>query len=406
MAAMSRRASFLIGLATVSAGPAVLAANLGAAASAFGPSYVWRFLTWGRRENTVNDTFFPRRDIPVSTRPAPLPWALQPGRVERALGRGPLQRFMDTTQTQALLVAEHGRIVFEGYANGAGPATPLGSRSMAKSVLAMLVGAAIAEGRIAGIEAPMEALLPGVPGLAGSGVLLRHMLQMGGGLRFRGDDAPLGPLTAEPLWDGTRVAYFVPGLRRYLATARQGGPVGARFFYDDRSAQLVGWALERAFGTSLSQAVAERFWTPMGAEFPASWSLNSAGDGLEKSESGIDAAARDWLKLGQVVLNDGAGLLLPGWITEMTRPATPTPSGYYDSNAEVPRYPGLFYARLWWGWAREGGPSDAFMHGLYGQVVYVCRARGVVAVRLGVDYGGVDHWPALLRGMIDRMGPR
>lgn len=403
MTELPRRASFLLGLATLAAGPAVLAANLGAAAVAFGPAYPWRFLTWGRRENTVNDAYFPRRGIPASPRPAPLPEAPDPARFERAMGRGKLPAFMEATQTRALLVAEHGRLVFESYAGGAGPATPLGSRSMAKSVLAMLVGAAIAEGRIASIEAPMETLLPDAPGLRGSGVTLRHLLQMGGGLRWRGDGAPLGPFTATPLWEGVRVAYFVAALRRYLATAHPGSPPGARFAYDDRSAQMVGWALERAFGTPLADALSRRFWTPMGAEHPASWSLNSVGDGLEKSESGLDAAARDWLKLGQVVLQDGAGLLPPGWIGEMTQPASPAPAGYYAGQAEVARYPGMFYARLWWGFPRAGGPADVFMHGLYGQVVYVSRARGVVAVRLGRDYGGVEHWPALLRDAIDRL---
>lgn len=403
MTGLTRRASFLLGLATVSAGPAVLAANLGAAAAAFGPAYPWRFLSWGRRENMANDAYFPRHRIPASPRPAPLPNAPDPARFARALARGPVAPFMEATQTRALLVAEHGRLVFEGYAGGAGPSTPLASRSMAKSVLALLAGAAIAEGRIASIEAPMEALLPDAPGLRGSGVTLRHLMQMGGGLRWRGDDAPLGPFTAAPLWEGVRVAYFVPALRRYLATAHPGGLPGARFAYDDRSAQLVGWALERAFGTSLADALSQRFWAPMGAEYPASWSLNSVDDGLEKSESGLDAAARDWLKLGQVVLQGGEGLVPPGWIVEMTQPASPAPPGYYAGQAEVARYPGLFYARLWWGFPRAGAPADVFMHGLYGQVVYVSRARGVVAVRLGKDYGGVEHWPALLRDTIDRL---
>ncbi len=393
MSELTRRASFVLGLGVAAAGPAVLGANLVAAGVALGPAYPWRFLTWGRRENTVNDAYFPRRAVPAAARAAPLAQALDPARVERALGMGPLAAFMARTATTAFVVARDDRVVFEGYGGGGSRATLQGSRSMAKSVLGLLTGVAIAEGRISGVDAPMEALLPEVAGLRGSGVTLLHMLQMGGGLRYRGDGTPLGVFTAEALWDGTRIAYFVAALRRYLATARAGTAPGTRFVYDDRGAQLVGLALERAFGMPVSQALSERVWGPMGAEFGASWALNSVADGLEKLEGGLYAAAVDWLKLGQVVLHEGGGVASAGWVAAMTSAAV-VPGGYYEGFEEFRQQAGLGYGRFWWSFP-EG---ECFMHGLYGQVVYVCRRHRTVVVRTGSDYGGVGHWPALIRG--------
>ena len=227
------------------------------------------------------------------------------------------------------------------------------------------------------------------------------MLQMGGGLRYRGDGAPLGRLTVEPLWDGTRIAYFVAALRRYLATAEAGAPPGIRFIYDDRSAQLVGLALERAFGTDASRVLADRVWAPIGAEYPAAWALNSSADGLEKLEGGLYAAPLDWLKLGQLVLHEGGGVVPAGWITEMTAPAA-VPPGYYDGFEEFRQQPGLAYGQFWW----RFGNGDCFMHGLYGQVVYVCRRHRMVVVRTGRDYGGVPHWPALIRAFCDSFASR
>ena len=409
---LPRRAGFALGLATIAAGPAVLAANVAAAATALGPLYPWRFLAWGRRENPVNDTYFPRRPIAAAKTPKPLPEAPTPAAVEAALlhvdqRRGaeplPLDPFLAQTDTQALLLARDGTLILEAYANGADRSTPLTSRSMAKSVLALLAALALAERRIPGVDTPLATLLPGIPGLQRSPVTLRHMLQMGGGLAFRGDGNPLGRLTVEPLWDGTRIAYFVAQLRRYLATAHPGTPPGTRFAYDDRSAQLVGLALERAFAAPLTQTLATRLWSPLGAEYPASWNLNSQADGLEKSESGINAAARDWLKLGQLVLDDGAGLIPPGAIAAMIAPIDPVPPDYYAGSAEMRRFPRQFYARFWWGAARDAGPPDVFMHGLYGQVVYISRQHCMVAVRLGQTEGGVDHWPALLGPLCDEI---
>jgi CubicO group peptidase (beta-lactamase class C family) len=58
--------------------------------------------------------------------------------------------------------------------------------------------------------------------------------------------------------------------------------------------------LERTTGRTASQYLQEKLWQPLGAEFAASWSLDSQEDGFEQMQSGINARAIDFAKFGQL----------------------------------------------------------------------------------------------------------
>ena len=62
----------------------------------------------------------------------------------------------------------------------------------------------------------------------------------------------------------------------------------------------------------------------MGAEFPASWSLDSQVAGFEKMESGINARAVDYARFGLLYLHkgnwNGRQILPAGWVADSTRP--------------------------------------------------------------------------------------
>jgi CubicO group peptidase (beta-lactamase class C family) len=122
-------------------------------------------------------------------------------------------------------------------------------------------------------------------------------------------------------------------------------------------------------------------------------------------ESGLNAVARDWLKLGRLVLHDGfwegGERILPApLLREATAPAIPPdPPTFTAGNSNFARHRGLFYGLLWWGFAAPGSPPDAFALGLYGQVLYIARRCDAVLLRTGWEVGGVDYWPALLRDL-------
>ena len=55
---------------------------------------------------------------------------------------------------------------------------------MAKTVTAMLIGIAIAEGRIRSVDDRADAYVPDLAGTEYGGTSLRHLLQMSSGVRF------------------------------------------------------------------------------------------------------------------------------------------------------------------------------------------------------------------------------
>ncbi len=93
----------------------------------------------------------------------------------------------DTDHTQrgtvALLVARRGQLVHERYYNGYGADSITTSFSMAKSVVSVLLGIAIDQGRVPGVNEPITRYLPELlandPRFAR--ITLRHLLTMRSG---------------------------------------------------------------------------------------------------------------------------------------------------------------------------------------------------------------------------------
>jgi len=123
-----------------------------------------------------------------------------------------------------------------------------------------------------------------------------------------------------------------------------------------------------------------------GAEFDASWSLDSEDSGFEKMESGFNARAIDFAKLGVLYLRRGnwrGRQLVPrSWVRTSTSPA-PAASDY----------------GYWW-WLEPHGPFLA--RGNLGQFVFVDSRHEVVIVRFGTGDGGVD-WPSVFAELADEL---
>jgi CubicO group peptidase (beta-lactamase class C family) len=125
---------------------------------------------------------------------------------------------------------------------------------------------------------------------------------------------------------------------------------------------------------SVAEYLEDRLWQPLGAEFDASWSLDSDESGFEKMESGINARAIDFARLGLLYLNggswDGRQVVPRRWVERSISPV-----------------PAASHYGYWW-WLESGGAFLA--SGNLGQFVYVDPARDVVVARFGTDAGEVD----------------
>jgi CubicO group peptidase (beta-lactamase class C family) len=299
-----------------------------------------------------------------------------------------LEPFLAASQTTAFLILRGDRLLYEGYFNGYHHDSVQTSMSVAKSVLGALVGIAIDQGRIGSVDDPITKYLPELAerDRRFDQVSLRHLLAMRSGLRYDESGGPWGDDTA---------TYYAPDLRKL---ALEGTEVveapGRRFHYNNFNPLLVGLALERAVGMPVATWLEQRLWRPLGMEADGSWSLDSRHSGFEKMESGLNARAVDFAKLGLLVAREGrlrGRQLLPrAWVQDLTR--EPTGGGSVPASG---------YRFFWW-IQDDRHPPAVFARGRYGQHLYVVPASDLVLVRFGRD-AGYRHWPQLLSDLAGRL---
>ena len=95
-----------------------------------------------------------------------------------------LDDYLARNPATGLLVARGDTILIERYQYARHDRHRFTSWSMAKTVTAMLIGIAIAEGRIRSVDDPAAAYVPALAGTEYGRTSLRHLLQMSSGVRF------------------------------------------------------------------------------------------------------------------------------------------------------------------------------------------------------------------------------
>lgn len=288
-----------------------------------------------------------------------------------------LEQLLTNNQTTALIVLRGDDVLYEKYVNGSSRDTMQTSFSVAKSFTATLIGIAVGEGIIAGLDDPVTDYLPELVDRDEryTEITLRHLLTMSSGLSF--DDGG-GP------WDDPANTYHGTDLRSaVLATPRIIGPPGEVFHYNDWNVIMLGVALERAAGMRVADYAATRVWQPMGAEADGSWSLDSERHRFEKMFVGLNARAIDFARFGWLYLNDGhngRNQVIPAeFVHEATRVDTTTD-------------PATDYQYLWW---IDEARSAYYANGDHGQFIYVDPAADIVIVRNGTGIGNIDWIPLL-----------
>ena len=189
--------------------------------------------------------------------------------------------------------------------------------------------------------------------------------------------------------------YYLPDLRALALTVRPSRePIGSCFRYNNYYPILEGMILERVTGLSVSEYLQERLWKPLGMEYPATWSINQEGDGLEKMESGLNARAIDFAKFGRLYLNrgqwEGRQILPETWVIKSTAPEPDDtrPQTGADQYSE----PDGYYQYHWWGTKRENGLYDFTAAGHLGQYIFVRPDQNLILVRFGTETDTPVNW--------------
>ncbi|HSL44020.1 MAG TPA: serine hydrolase [Anaerolineales bacterium] len=312
------------------------------------------------------------------------------------------EEFLRSTQTTSFIVIKDDAILYEGYFNGYTRDSLVTSFSMAKSVTSALIGIAIDEGYIGGVNDLMIDYTPELTGKGFDNVTIRDLLLMSSGIRYLTDDE-ISPLAQITQFTDDGLSYSYPDLRSLALRVKmdEKGP-GAEFNYNNYNTILLGLILERSTGRSPSEYLQEKVWEPLGMEYPASWDLDSEKSEFELIASGINGRAIDFAKFGRLFLNygnwNGTQIISPEWVFESTAP-DPDDHRVWHSDASWKEAKG-YYKYQWWGKINSDGSYDYLAQGHLGQRIYVSPQAKMIIVRFGTDEGGVDEWTDVFQSII------
>lgn len=283
----------------------------------------------------------------------------------------------------ALIVLHKGVVQLERYWQGITADSLFTGRAMTRSLIPALVGIALSEGAIESLDDPAETYLQEWRGQPEGQITLRQLLQNVSGLEnpaMGGDPNPYQLNNRLALGGDFRAA----ALRYELVQ-----PPGESFALSNANAQLLGAILESATGEGYENYLNSRLWSPMGAG-PAELYVDSPG-GMPAVFCCYRATPRDWLRYGQVLLQDGKigeqQIWPAGWVAEMTTPSTVYPNYAYQIWVGNPEGTVRPYTQGLTTGAPHGEPiadeSVFFLEGGGYRTLYVMPDHDLVILRLG-----------------------
>lgn len=275
---------------------------------------------------------------------------------------------MEVYEPVSFLVVKDGKIIFEKYWEEYGPETLSNSFSMSKSIVGLLVGAAIDDGYIKSIEQPVSDFIPEFRNEKNRDLKIKDVLTMSSGLNWNESYASLFSTTTN--------AYYGNNINELIYKLEVTEKPGVSFNYLSGNTQLLAMLVEAATNRKISEYVSEKFWKPMGAINDALWCLDDE-NGMEKAYCCFNSNARDFARWGQLILNNGTWngdtLISPDYIQASINAADLT-----DETGNKINY----YGYQWWIHDANGWKVP-YMRGILGQYVFVIPEENAVVVRLG-----------------------
>jgi CubicO group peptidase (beta-lactamase class C family) len=270
--------------------------------------------------------------------------------LDRVHGQEALRWARNMPRMQAILVARNGEIELEYVVEGPPPHVPVNIKSLSKTVLSALVGAAIDRGLIDGVDQPIVDLLgdrvgPGADSRIGE-ITIGHLLSMQSGL------APTsGPYYGNWVASNDWVSYV-------LSQPFVDVP-GGRMLYSTGSSHLLSALLTRATGRSTLELARAWLGDPLNITVP-DWLQDPEGIHFGGNEMHLSPYAL--LRIGELYRQggaiDGKRVLSEAWIE-----ASWTPRGRSPFTGDLYGY-GWFITEL-------RGHRVYYGRGFGGQMLYV-----------------------------------
>ncbi|MBB6390170.1 serine hydrolase domain-containing protein [Microbacterium thalassium] len=266
----------------------------------------------------------------------------------------------------SLLVVKDGSLIAEDYFHIGSIEQKALVQSVAKSFTSALVGIAIEQGCLAGVDERMVDFFPEYADRMGdlrkNEITVEEMLQLRAGYPPEESDEALW----EAVWSGD-YAHLV-------ADVPLNADPGTEFQYSNLTAHWLGIIVARACDTDLETLAREQLLGPMGGEV-GPWRKDV--DGYNWAAGELHVTARDAAKFGMLYLDegeyDGTRVISADWVRDSLQTYS---EGAYGNIGD---FRDVGYGYLWWS-ARIGDHDVNFAWGHGGQLIVLVHDLDMVVV--------------------------
>lgn len=246
-------------------------------------------------------------------------------------------------QVTSVVVARHGKLIYEQYFDKEGAEGLRNTRSVTKTVAGMLVGLAV-DRKLLRADTPVLPYFPELRPLADADprkdkITVEDFLTMSSALECS-DDNQFSRGNEERMYlveDWSRFTAELPirGFPEWQPRPEQ-SPYGRAWSYCTAGVALLGPLLERASGQSVPDFAAANLFKPLGIG-KVKWQFQPKGTAM--TGGGLQLRSVDLFKLGQLYLNggrwDGRQVIAADWVRRSIAP---------HANARED----IDYGYLWW----------------------------------------------------------
>ncbi|MEM7761245.1 MAG: serine hydrolase [Cyanobacteria bacterium P01_A01_bin.40] len=284
--------------------------------------------------------------------------------------------YAEAANSSALLVMHQGQLVWESYWGEFDANSTFNSMSMSKTIMALLIGIAIAEGHLESELEPVAKYIPSWLQDERRKITIQDLLYMQSGLRNHDN-------TDNPTSDLVRM-YVDPRVNQVALKIPAVQSPKQAFDYNNANTQILSQVLEQATGEQYADYLSNRLWQPLQANEAYLWLDRSQGN--PKPFCCLFATPQDWAKIGQLFLDhgqvNGQQVVPATWLDKMIQPSPLSDNyGYHIwLKARTDHKPGVYDRTA----TEPFITQDTFyLDGASRQRVYIIPNQDLVIVRVG-----------------------
>jgi len=298
--------------------------------------------------------------------------------------------FLEQNNTNAFIIVKNDTIIYENYFNGHHKESICKIFSITKNVLTTLIGIAIDKGQIESVHDPLIKYIPELRNKGLDKLTIYNCLNGTAGIKYNKNYLPFS--------DEAKM-YYSLNIRELLQNIELEYEPGKLWRTENYSPQLLGWVLERATGTSITNYLHDNLWQPLGLN-SGKFVIDSEKNRFEKTESGLVIRPIDLVKFGRLWLNNGSWegkqIVSEDWIKASTHVKKNEKIQIYWESENMNEY----YKQMWWCFSTDNNLTKYSANGHFYQRLVIVPDKNIIVLRLGSAKGDVI-WGRCIQQVIE-----